>query len=37
MHLAEFEMTLKTTIEADDTEVDKTSSDNKITSTIKDG
>lgn len=37
MHLTEFGMTLKNTIEADDTDVDKTSSDNKITSTIKDG
>lgn len=31
MHLTEFEITLK------NTEVDKTSSDNKNTSTIKDG
>lgn len=37
MHLTEFEMTLKNTTDADDTEVDKTSLDNKITSTIKDG
>lgn len=36
MHLTEFEMTLKNTTGADDTEVDKTSLDNKITSTIKD-